>query len=57
VCAGVRLRETKDVQTSTGVEDKKKAFLVDCEAVRVDGDGVTQFTTAGMCEQTPEGDR
>jgi hypothetical protein len=53
----VRLREAKDVQTSTGVEHKKTALLVDCDAVRVDGDGVTQFTTAGVGEQPLEGDR
>jgi hypothetical protein len=57
MCAGVRLREAKDVQTSTGVEHKKKALLVDCEAVRVDGDGVKQFTTAGVGEQSLGGDR
>ncbi|WP_255196515.1 hypothetical protein [Halorarius litoreus] len=30
---GVRVREATDVQTASGVEHKKKALLVDCEAV------------------------
>ena len=42
---GVRMREATDVRTSTGVEHKKKALLVDCEAVHTDGAGVNQFTT------------
>jgi hypothetical protein len=42
---GARVREATDVQTSTGVEHKKKALLVDCEAVHPDGAGVNEFTT------------
>lgn len=30
MCAGVRVREATDVQTSTGVEHKKKVLPVDC---------------------------
>lgn len=45
VCAGVRVREATDVQTSTGVKHKKKALLVDCEQVHTDGGSVNQFTT------------
>lgn len=45
LCSGVRVREARDVQTSTGVKHKKKALLVDCEAVRMDSDSVNQFTT------------
>jgi hypothetical protein len=66
VCAGVRIRETTDVQTSTGVEHKKKALLIDCEVTHThtNGDGVNQFTTEGpiaqqsdVAETTSEGDR
>jgi len=45
VLDGVRVREATDVQTSTGVEHKKKALLVDCEQVHTDGMGVNQFAT------------
>ena len=42
---GARVREATDVQTSTGVEQKKKALLVDCEVVHGDDAGVNKFTT------------
>jgi hypothetical protein len=45
VCVGVRIREATDIQTSTGVEHKKKALLVDGEVAHTNGDGVNQFTT------------
>ncbi len=54
VYAGVRVREARDVQTSTGVEHKKKAMLVDCEAVHGNGAGVNQFTTEGEPAQQAE---
>lgn len=44
-CAGTRVREATDVQTSSGVRHKKKALLVDCEAVHTDDAAVNQFTT------------
>lgn len=61
---GVRVREASDVQTSTGVEHKKKALLVDCEAVHTNGESVNQFTTGGAVDESDaraeryrEGDR
>jgi hypothetical protein len=42
---GARVRAATEVQTSTGVEHKKKALLVDCEAVHGDDAGVNEFTT------------
>lgn len=63
-CAGVRIREATDVQTSTGVKHKKKALLIDCEVAHTNGDGVNQFTTEGamaqhsdLAETTSEGIR
>lgn len=47
----VQVREATDVQTSTGVEHKKKALLVDCEAAQTDGEGVNQFTTGLPVEE------
>lgn len=45
---GVRFREAKQVQTSSGVEQKSKALLVDCERVHRDRAGVNKFTTGGL---------
>jgi len=42
---GMRVREATDVQTSTGVEHKNKALLIDCERVHEDGATVDSFTT------------
>ncbi len=42
---GARVREATDVQTSTGVEHKKKALLVDCESVHGLDEAVNSFTT------------
>ncbi len=44
---GVRLREATQVQTGSGVEQKRKALLVDCDRVHATGAAVTQFTTGG----------
>lgn len=52
VLAGVRVREATDVRTSTGIEHKKKALLVDCEGVHASEGGVNTFTT-----ETGRGDR
>lgn len=44
--AGARVREAADVQTGSGVEQKKKALLVDCEATCGESVGMSEFTTA-----------
>lgn len=44
---GVSVRESKRVQTSSGIKRKKKALLVDCERVHSGTDGVNEFTTGG----------
>jgi hypothetical protein len=45
------------VQTSTGVEHKKKALLVDCETVHGEDTGVNEFTTGedGVDRQQSDG--
>jgi hypothetical protein len=48
---GVRVREATQVQTGSGVEQKGKALLVDCDRVHATGDGVNQFTTGVEAEQ------
>ncbi|MCU4926470.1 hypothetical protein OB905_10815 [Halobacteria archaeon AArc-dxtr1] len=45
VVEGARVRDAREVPTATGVEHKKKALLIDCEAVHVENGGVNQFTT------------
>ncbi|MEF8825338.1 MAG: hypothetical protein V5A27_03210 [Halapricum sp.] len=42
---GVRLRESRQVETGSGTERQGKALLVDCERVHNDRAGVNQFTT------------
>lgn len=42
---GARIREGTEVKTSTGVEHKKKALLVDCEVVHTAAEAVNKFTT------------
>ncbi|MFC6993168.1 hypothetical protein ACFQH3_19185 [Haladaptatus sp. GCM10025707] len=44
---GCQLREAQSVQTSTGVKQKRKALLVDCEEVHSNHGDVNQFTTGG----------
>jgi hypothetical protein len=44
---GVQVREARQVQTGSGVEQKRKALLVDCERVHATGGDVNQFTTGG----------
>jgi len=42
---GVRLRDAQRVQTGSGVEQKRKALLVDCEVVHRETRGVKEHTT------------
>ncbi|WP_276248630.1 hypothetical protein [Haladaptatus sp. YSMS36] len=44
---GCQLREAQSIQTSTGVKQKRKALLVDCEEVHSNRGDVNQFTTGG----------
>ena len=43
---GVRVREAQAVETGSGVQQKSKALLVDCEVVQASGGAVNEFTTA-----------
>lgn len=44
---GVRMRESKRIETASGVTRKKKALLIDCERVSGETGGVNNFTTGG----------
>jgi len=45
IVTGVRLREAKRVQTGSGLEQKRKALLVDCDVVHTDTRVVNKHTT------------
>jgi len=44
---GVRVREAREVETAGGTKRKRKALLVECEAVHDASAGVNEFTTGG----------
>lgn len=43
---GVQVREERQIQTGSGVEQKPTALLVDCDQAHTAGDGLGRFTAA-----------